>query len=211
MIPAFDVEIRHDYDVAGLRTDLTSEQVASGFTDHHGYESLGLPSWQDVAECLSAEAEILAQAAQSSAPDGIKEVLDAIDDEDGDGVEFAEFMAAFYGNDIGVAGLSLALSAARGATFYSCSSGLDSHHHAEYPMVGVVPDVRRAILLAELAERAGCGIGQQWGRWYLYAESVSAMHALGKLILEQRDAFDALPEPKWVDGLTEQLERINDY
>ncbi|AYV28984.1 hypothetical protein EES41_19935 [Streptomyces sp. ADI95-16] len=209
MIPAFDVEIRHDYDVADLRTDLTAEQVASGFTDHHGYESLGLPSWQDVAECLSAEAEILAQAALSSAPDGIKEVLDAIDDEDG--VEFAELMATFYGNDVGVAGLSLALSAARGATFYSCSSGLDSHHHAEYPMVGVVPDVQRASLLAELAERAGCGIGQQWGRWYLYAGSVSAMHVLGQLILEQRDAFDALPEPKWVDGLAEQLERIDDY
>ncbi|MCX4664738.1 hypothetical protein OG711_21645 [Streptomyces uncialis] len=172
-------------------------------------QSLGLPSWQDVAECLSTEAEILAQAAQSSAPDGIKEVLDAIDDEDG--VEFAELMAAFYGNDVGVAGLSLALNAARGATFYSCSSGLDSHHHAEYPLVGVVPDAQRASLLAELVERAGCGMGQQWGRWYLYAESVSSMHTLGQLILEQREAFDALPEPKWVDGLAEQLERINDY
>ncbi|MFC7308458.1 hypothetical protein ACFQVC_30090 [Streptomyces monticola] len=209
MVPEFEVEISHHYELAELRTELTAEDVASGFVEHHDYQCLGLPSWQEVAACLAEEAEILERAARSSAPDGIEEILDALHEEDG--VGFAELMSVFHWNDIGVAGASLALSAARTATFYSCSSGLDHRHHAKYPMVGFVPDAERATLIAELAERTGCGIGQQWGRWYLYARSVTAFHALGQSILEHRQAFDALPQPTWVEGLEEELERANDY
>ncbi|MEV6046451.1 hypothetical protein [Streptomyces xanthochromogenes] len=208
MIPEFDVEIDYDYELADLRTDLTTETVAAGFVEHHDYQCLGLPSWEEAADCLAKEAEILERAARSSEPDGIEEILAAVQEEDD--VEFAELMSDFQWNDVGVAGVSLALSAARTATFYSCSSGL-GNHHAKYPMVGVVPDAERAALIAELAERAGCGIGQQWGRWYVYAKSVTALHALGRLILVHREAFDALPQPMWVEGLEEELERVNDY
>lgn len=207
MIPEFDTEIGCDYEMADLRTDLTAEKVAVGFVEHHDYECLGLPSWEEAAECLEREAEILERAARSSAPDGIEEILNAVQDEDD--VEFAELMSVFHWNDVGVAGVSLALSAARTATFYSCSGGL-GNHHAEYPMVGVVPDAERAALIVELAEHTGCGVGQQWGRWYLYAKSVTALHALGQSIIEHREAFDALPPPTWVEGLEEELERVND-
>ncbi|MFF7262184.1 hypothetical protein ACFZCL_18125 [Streptomyces sp. NPDC008159] len=207
MIPDFSVDIRYDYELARLRTDLTAEKVASGFVEHQEYECLGLPGWQEVAECLAAEAEILEQAARSRAPDGIEEILEAVHEEDD--VEFAELMSVFRGNDVGVAGVSLALSAARTATFYSCSGGED--HRAEYPMVGVVPDSERALLIAKLARSTGCGIGQQSGRWYVYARSVTALHALAQSVLEHREAFDALPQPEWVDGLEEELERINDW
>jgi hypothetical protein len=166
-----------------------------------------LPSWRDVTDCLKEESSVLERAARSTARDGIQEIIDAIDDDDG--VELAEFMMAFHGLDVGVAGLSLALSAARAATFYSCSSGIDSYHHAEYPMVGVVPGIERAKLIAEMAERADCGIGQERERWYIYARSVSAMHALAQLVLAQREAFDALPEPGWVCGLAGQLEHFD--
>lgn len=208
MIPEFEVEIGHDYELGELRTHLTAEDVATGFVEHHDYECLGLPSWDEAAECLAREAEILEQAARSSAPDGIDTILVAVQEEDD--VGFAELMSEFRWNDVGVAGLSLALSAARTATFYSCSSGL-GQHHAKYPTVGVVPDAKRAALLAELAERAGCGIGQQWGRWYLYARSVTALHTLGQSILKSREAFDAVSLPSWADGLEEELERINDF
>ncbi|MBK5990421.1 MULTISPECIES: hypothetical protein [Streptomyces] len=208
MIPEFEVEIGYDYELVELRTDLTAEDVAAGFVEHHDYECLGLPSWEEAAECLAREAEILEQAARSSAPDGIDTILVAVQEEDD--VGFAELMSEFRWNDVGVAGVSLALSAARTATFYSCASGL-GHHHAKYPTVGVVPDAERAALLAELAERAGCGIGQQRGRWYLYARSVTAFHALGQSILKHREAFDTLPQPGWADGLEEELERINDF
>ncbi|MFC9232574.1 hypothetical protein ACFTZI_27005 [Streptomyces decoyicus] len=208
MIPEFDVEISYDYELADLRTDLTAEEVATGFVDHHDYQCLGLPSWEEAAECLDREAEILKRAACSSAPDGIEEILNAVEEEDD--VEFAELMSVFHWNDVGVAGVSLALSAARTATFYSCSSGL-ANHHAEYPTLGVVPDAERAARIAELARRSGCGVGQLWGRWYLYAKSVTAFHALGQSILEHREAFDALPQPTWVQGLEEELERVNDH
>lgn len=130
--------------------------------------------------------------------------------QDEDDVEFAELTSVFQGNDVGVAGVSLALSAARTVTFYSCSSRLGSHH-AKYPMVGVLPDTERAALVVELAEQAGCGVGQKWGRWYLYAKSVTALHALGRSILEHREAFDALPQPAWAEGLEEELVRISYY
>ncbi|WP_339155839.1 hypothetical protein [Actinomadura luteofluorescens] len=209
MIPEFDVEIGYDFEVADLRTNLTAETVASGFTEHHEYECLGLLSWEEAANCLAREAEVLERAARSSEPDGIEEILGAVQEE-GD-LEYSEFMASFYWNDVGVAGLSLALSAARTATFCSCSSGLDNQHHAEYPMVGVIPDAERAALIARLAKRTGCGIGQRWGRWYVYAKSVTAIHALGQSVLEQREAFDALPQPTWVEGLEDELERLSNY
>jgi hypothetical protein len=209
MIPEFEVEIVHDYELVGLRTDLTAETVAAGFVEHHDYQCLGLPRWEEVTACLAREARILERAARSGAPDGIEEVLTEVHERDD--VEFAELMSAFNWNDVGVAGVSLALSAAKAATFYSCSSGLGKTHHAKYPTVGVLPDAQRAAMIADLAKRSDCGVDQQWGRWYLYARSVSALHDLGQAVLGCREAFDALPAPAWAEGLEEELERVSEY
>ncbi|WP_328749150.1 hypothetical protein OHT57_27345 [Streptomyces sp. NBC_00285] len=40
---------------------------------------------------------------------------------------------------------------------------------------------------------------------------MTALHALDKSILERREAFGALPQPTWVEGLEEELEHISDY
>ncbi|MFD7204146.1 hypothetical protein [Streptomyces sp. NPDC059893] len=211
MIPTFDVEIEYNYEIAQLLTGLTAEDVATGFTDHHEYECLGVTAWEEAAECLDSEETVLGQAADSDAPDGIEAVLNELSDS-GDGVDYAEFNQSLHWNDAGVAGLSCALSAARAVTFYSCSGSLErGRHHARYPMVGVVPDAERAELIAELARRAGCGIGQREGCWYLYAKSVTDMHALARLILEQRGVFDAMPAPQWVYGLEEKLEEADGH
>lgn len=209
MIPEFDVDICHDYDLDALRTGLSAEDVATGFTDHHEYECLGLPSWEEAEECLREEAAILERAERSDASEGVEAILDEL--QETDDIGYAELMAyTFHRNDIGVAGLSLALSAARVATFYSCSSGLGHRHHAEYPMVGAVPDPERASLLARLIEQSGCGVGQEYGRWYIYGRSVRDMHALGKAVLAARDAFEALPQPAWTERLAELLEALAD-
>ncbi|MFE6129038.1 hypothetical protein ACFQ6Q_12310 [Streptomyces sp. NPDC056437] len=207
MIPEFDVDIRRDYDVETLHTGLSAEDVARGFTDHHEYECLGLPSWEQAAECLTQEATFLARAGRSDAPEGVEAILDEL--RDADDLGYAELMAyTFRWNDVGVAGLSLALSAARIATFYSCSGGLDEHHHAERPTVGAVPDPERARLLARLAEEHSCGVEQKYGRWYIYGRSVTDMHGLGRAVLVARDAFDALPQPSWTEGLSQLLEEL---
>ncbi|GAA4993644.1 hypothetical protein [Streptomyces siamensis] len=209
MIPEFDVDISLDHDMETLRTGLSAEDVARGFTDHHEYECLGLPSWEEAAECLKEEATFLERADKSEAPDGVEAILHEL--QDADDVGYAELMAyTFCWNDVGVAGLSLALSAARIATFYSCSSGLGVSHHADYPTVGAVPDPERASLLARLAEQNGCGVDQVYGRWYIYARSIKDMHGLGKAVLAARDTFDALPRPSWTDGLAELLEELAD-
>ncbi|WP_369377838.1 hypothetical protein [Streptomyces sp. cg36] len=209
MIPEFDMDIHRAYDLQALRTDLSAEDVARGFTDHHEYECLGLPSWEEAAECLAEEEVLLDRAEKSDAPDAVQAMLDEL--QEADDVSHAELMAyTFRWNDVGVAGLSLALSAARIATFYSCSSGLDERHHAEYPMVGAVPDPERARLLARLIEENSCGVGQENGRWYIYGRSVRYMHGLGKAVLAARSAFDSLPQPSWTEGLTELLEELGD-
>lgn len=209
MIPKFDVDIRRDHDLETLHTGLSPEDVARGFTEHHEYECLGLPSWEEAAECLTEEAAFLERAAKSDAPDGVEAILQEL--QDADDIGYAEMMAyTFHWNDVGVAGLSLALSAARIATFYSCSSGLDEHHHAECPMVGAVPDPERARLLARLAEEHSCGIEQKCGQWYIYGRSVKDMHGLGRAVLVARDAFDALPQPSWTEGLAQLLEELAD-
>ncbi|MFF6894303.1 hypothetical protein ACFY8Z_27105 [Streptomyces microflavus] len=209
MIPEFDVDICVDYDLAALRTGLSAEDVAGGFTEHHEYECLGLPSWEQAEECLKEEAAFLERAGKSDAPDGLAAIFYEL--QEADDIGYVELMAhTFYWNDVGVAGLSLALSAARVATFYSCSSGLGHRHHARYPMVGAVPDLERAGLLARLITQAGCGVGQESGRWYIYGRSVGDTHNLGKAILDARDAFEALPEPSWTEGLAELLEELAD-
>ncbi|WP_075662455.1 hypothetical protein [Streptomyces acidiscabies] len=209
MIPEFDVDIRRDYDLKTLLTGLSAEDVARGFTEHHEYECLGLPSWEEAAECLTEEAAFLERAGKSDAPDGVEALLDEL--RDADDIGYAELMAyTFRWNDVGVAGLSLALSAARIATFYSCSSGLDKRHHAYHPMVGAVPDPERAGLLVRLIETHGCGVGQKYGRWYINGRSIKDMHALGRAVLLARDAFDALPQPAWTEGLAELLEELAD-
>lgn len=208
MIPEFNVDIRRDYDIEKLCAGLNAEDVARGFTDHHEYECLGLPSWEEAGECLKEEASLLERAEESNAPDGVDAVLHDL--QETDDVGYAELMAyTFRSNDVGVAGLSLALSAARIATFYSCSSGLDGHHHAEYPIVGAAPDSERASLLARLIEENGCGVDQEYGRWYIYGRSIKDLHGLGRAVLAARDAFDALPQPHWTEGLVEFLEELD--
>ncbi|MEU3522050.1 hypothetical protein ABZ770_43655 [Streptomyces sp. NPDC006654] len=209
MIPEFDVDIRRDYDLKTLLTGLSAEGVAGGFTEHHEYACLGLPSWEEAAECLTEEAAFLERAGKSDAPDGVEALLDEL--RNADDIGYAELMACtFRWNDVGVAGLSLALSAARIAAFYSCSSGLDKRHHADHPMVGAVPDPERAGLLVRLIETHGCGVGQKYGRWYIYGRSIKDMHVLGRAVLLARDAFDALPQPSWTEGLAELLEELSD-
>lgn len=208
MIPDFEVEIAHNYELAGLEGDLTAEEVAHGFTEHHGYHCLGLPSWAEAEECLEREGEVLERAASSDAPDGVEELLD--ETRETDDLGYFDLMSVLHGNDVGVAGLSLALSAARTATFYSCSGDLGHRHHADHPMVGVAPDPERGALIIELAKLAGCGVTQHWGRWYLYSRSVNDLHALGRAIVERREAFDALPPPAWVEGLAGELEHVDD-
>ncbi|MFB9799266.1 hypothetical protein ACFFN5_01765 [Streptomonospora salina] len=204
MIPEFDVEIFHEYVLTDLRTSLTAEDLAEGFTEHQGYECTALATWEDVKICLHEEAQVLDQARGSQAVDGLEEAIDALSESDD--LQYAEHLQALWGNDAGAASLALALSAARTATFYSCSGSLDTNHHADHPQVGVVPDVGRAKLIAELAEGTNCGIWQHDGRWYIYAKSVTDLHALSRLLLKEREAFDALPSPPWLNGLPELLD-----
>lgn len=203
MIPEFRVDVDLDYDLDTLRTDLDAEDVAQGFTEHHEYECMGLPSWDDALGCLAKESSLLARAEKSDSADGVGALLDEL--READDIGHAELTGiVFSNNDPGVAGLSAALSAARVVTFYSCSAG--GYHHAKYPTVGAVPDRARAELLVDLIRKSGCGVGQSDGRWYIYGRSVWQTHALAKSIVDSRELFDVLPAPAWTEGLQEVLD-----
>ncbi|WP_019930113.1 hypothetical protein [Nocardia sp. BMG111209] len=208
MIQESDIQIGYSYETAELRVDLTASDVAAGFTDHHDYQCLSMLGWPEAADCLATEEGILHQAALSSEADGVEAILKDLAEEDD--VQYSELMAAVGYLDIGVAGLSFALSASGAATFYSCSGG-SGHHHADYPIVGVIPDAARATAIARLAKSAGCGIDQIHGRWYIFGRSVYEMHNLGQLIYESRKLFDSFRRPEWFVGLADAIADIDSF
>ncbi|MEU6572525.1 hypothetical protein [Streptomyces sp. NPDC046805] len=110
----------------------------------------------------------------------------------------------FYRNDIGVAGLSLALSAARSPLSTPVPAG---------STIVITPSTQWSALCqisSGLIEQSGCGVGQEYRRWYIYGRSVRETHRLGKAVFDARAAFEALPQPSWTEGLTELLEEIAD-
>ena len=155
------------------------------------------------------EAALLREAAASSEHDGPDAVIDAIT-EDEDDSDYIRYMELTRGLDLGVVGLVMTLGAAGVATFYSCASSLDRRHHARFPMVGAAADADRARLVAGLARRNGCGIGQADGLLYIYARTVTALHGLGTSVLERKADFDRLAPPAWAGGLGEALARLGD-
>ena len=209
VIPEFDVDIKIAYDPAAPHADLTAEEVAAGFTDHHDYFPIPPVGWAHVEDCMEWEANLLAAAAASDAQDGPDWILDEIAEADDDS-DYLHYMSLASGLDLGVITLVMALAAAGTATFYSCAAGLDHRHHARYPTVGVVTDAERGRLIAELAQMNGCGVSQGGGRLYIYAATVTRLHDLGCAILDRSADFDQLRPPAWSAGLSEALSQLED-
>jgi hypothetical protein len=96
------------------------------------------------------------------------------------------------GLEIGVAGLTYALSTVGFRTAASCRShGANGWSHCPIVLFGA--HKWRAVLLAELAVEAGCGIGQDRDMLTVYAPSIMNLMSLAETVLAKRASFRSKP------------------
>lgn len=217
MIPRFDVEVSievPDGDCGYPRSEDISEE---GFGYFRGGWFIGRAYLKDAQSVVSAEIEILeilteladdTQSYEESAllvesppgtqdelPDGVRmsDLMRFIvpDDENPDGTSGS----GLWGLEVGVAGLTYALSATGFLTAASCRS----HHPTSWsdcPVVFFAAHAWRATLLAELAGQHGCGVAPGREMLTVYAPSVENLTSLASAVLAERTSFRRNPNPR---------------
>lgn len=200
MILKCDVTPVIDVDYATLRV-LTAYQVIEGFAVVRDYEALIDVGWDDAGVCVEAEARWLARAAKAPTADEFDRILSSAAEEESPD----DFDWLFRGLDVGVAGLTLVLSAAHYATCYSCRThpGRAGRH---MPQVIMAADPQRARVLAGYAARADCGVESAEGLVCVYAASVQHLHALAQIMLASQADLERLPQPSWRPRVQEYLD-----
>jgi hypothetical protein len=148
---------------------------------------------------VEAEARWLDRAAKAPTAEEFDQILaGAAEEEAPDDLNWL-----FRGLDVGVAGLSLVLSAARYATCFSCRThpSIAGDH---MPQVIMAAEPQRVRVLVGLAERAGCGVeSMEGGLVCVYAASVRHLHALAQALLAARAELEQLPPPAWLPRVQE--------
>lgn len=200
MIPEYDVTPTIDVDYASLRI-VTAYQVVEGFAVVRDYQPLIDVGWDDARECVDAETRWLDRAAKSPSAEEFDQILAGAAEEEAPD----DFDWLFRGLDVGVAGLSLVLSAARYATCFSCRAH-PSRAADRTPQVIMAAEPQRVRVLAGYAERAGCGVeSMEGGLVCVYAASISHLHALSQALLAARPELEELPPPVWLPRVQEYL------
>jgi hypothetical protein len=201
VIPHYDVTPTIDVDYARLRIP-TAYKVVNGFAVVRDYEPLIDVEWDDARQCVEAEVRWLARAVQASSATEFDRILaSAAEEESPD-----DFDWLFRYLDVGVAGLTLVLSAAHYATCYSCRvhPGIKGDH---VPQVIMAAEPQRIHLLAGHAARAYCGVeSMEDGLVCVYAASVEHIHALAEMMLAARGELVGLPQPSWRPRVQEYLD-----
>lgn len=201
MIPKCDVTPTIDVNYARLKVP-TAYQVINGFTAVRDYQPLIDVEWDDARECMEAEARWLSRAARAPAAEEFDRILSGAAEEESP----ADFDWLFRGLDVGVAGLTLVLSAAYYATCFSCRThpGIVGDH---MPQVLMAAEPQRVRVLTGYAARLGCGVASvdDWGLVCVYAASVDQLHVLAQAMLTARTELEELPQPSWRPRVQEYL------
>ncbi len=98
------------------------------------------------------------------------------------------------GLEIGVAGITHALSAIRCLTAASCRSHISSHSWSDCPVVFFAAPAWRLELLAELIAAARCGLRADRNMLSIVAPSITHMHGLAQSIVAERGRFRRKPD-----------------
>jgi hypothetical protein len=200
VIPEYDVTPAIDVDYASLRV-LTAYQVVEGFAVVRDYQPLIDVGWDDARECVEAEARWLDRAAKAPTAEEFDRILSCAAEEEAPD----DFDWLFRGLDVGVAGLTLVLSAACYVTCFSCRTH-PSRAGDHMPQVIMAAEPQRVRVLAGHAERAGCGVeSMDGGLVCVYAASVRHLHALAQAMLDARAELEELPQPAWRPRVQEYL------
>lgn len=104
------------------------------------------------------------------------------------------------GLEIGVAGLTHALSTVGFRTAASCRAHTGANSWTDYPIVLFGAHKWRAVRLAALAAEAGCGVGQDRDMLTVYAPSIRNLMDLADAVLAQPGSFRAKPKAPRADA-----------
>lgn len=206
MIPTYDVVPEIEGDSKLLRV-LTARDIVDGFSLVRDYAPLIDITWAEAEDCVAAESRWLQLAAHAADPEQFDEILYSAPDEEAPG----DFDWLFRWNDVGVAGLVLALSAASFATCYSCR-GHAATGGRPIPQVRFGTEPERLNQLIPYIGDAGCGaLVDNDGLVTVYAQSVAEMNRLARMIVAAREVFDVLDAPPWQAVALEALAAGDDF
>lgn len=155
----------------------------------------------DAAAGDGLEFEALATALEEFEPDGTGSLF-PIDTPDGGFIEpFIGGVTLLGGLEVGVAGLSYALSTVGFRTAASCRAHEGVNSWSDCPVIFFGAHKWRAVLLAELAAEAGCGIGQGRDMLRVYAPSIRNLMDLAQAVLAKRAIFRSKPKRSVISEL----------
>jgi hypothetical protein len=154
--------------------------------------------WLDATASTPEEFDVLARAIETQEDDGVADSLGFEHPPSG--------LARFIGDDrdvypldgleVGVAGLSQALSVVGGPTSASCRSHHGPNRWSDCPIVFFAAPTWRVEILADLVSEEGCGLTPDRGMLTVFGRSVREMHALALRILKERGRFRRMPD-RW--------------
>lgn len=210
MIPVVEIDAHVPSPLPACTMPTEEEISEEGFGFFRGAWYIGHVSTADAQLTLRVEAELIRVLdACASSPEEFEELASAIEGNDIDGLPDAlreaamdhgveqlldEDLAPLDGLEIGVAGLTHALSSIRCLTAASCRSHVGSHSWSDCPAVFFAAPAWRLELLAELIAAAGCGLEADRGMVLIVAPSILHMHALAQSIVVQRRRFRRKPD-----------------
>lgn len=218
VIPVHDVTATVPSPVPTCSLPPSEEISEEGFGYFRGSWLLGRVAVADAESVVSEEAEILTWLDHAAGDSRAFEVLaTAIEGRDAAGVaealvvptvpngldrfvgEWSDDFSPLGGLEVGVAGLSHALSAIGCLTAASCRSHATPHSWSDVPIVFFRAPTWRVELLAELMSSEACGLEERRDMLTIYAASVRDTHALARHILGERSRFRRKPE-RWRTG-----------
>lgn len=189
VIPSWDVSVDVNVTVPNIAGDLDADLRLHPWVINQDHFPIRPGDWDVTEATIAAEAAVVANADEHTETfDEFEAMLQAAE-RDGIGEDW-------YGLDLGVAGLVMALNAAGFATASSCRKH-PADPWADCPFVIATGDVDRIALLRPLAleTSAGASDGPQGDGFGIYAASVRPLMALALLIVKHRAVFDAIPAP----------------
>jgi len=182
--PEFDVEIVRKISPQGLRWPERGE-AANGrnLSCNRSYTDLRGLTWKDVQRVLELETALVRRIEDAADPDAEhRQIEDELFEED----------EGLFGLDIGVAGATVALAAARCITCSSCNAGsYGGHHHEAYPVVAFFGRPYHVKLLLACAERAQIGLECPNGIVVALAKDIRDMGQFAAILLACRGEFRA--------------------
>lgn len=212
MIPVSDVTPAVPSPIPTCAMPRSDEITQEGFGYFRGAWHIGRVRIRDAEAVVRHEAEILEWLDQVASDAQRFELLaSAIERADADLVPDSLRTAAVQngldrfvvgdsdvdplaGLEIGVAGLSHALSTVGCLTAASCRCHATSSSWSDCPVVFFAAPAWRVQLLADLVSSERCGLGEDRDMLTVYGASVRDMHHLAQRILVERGRFRRIPD-----------------